>query len=377
MRVLKTRHGVEDQRDVRYTGDDGLILAPAFVCAVDVIRCKIAGSRDIAMMGTTNMTRKLRLGILGCARISRRGLIPGTQRSRSAELAAIASRDGTKARAWAVEFGIPGVHESYEAMLADPHIDAVYVPLPNELHRTWVLQAAAAGKHVLCEKPLGTDLADAQAMVDGCRAAGVVLMEAFMWRHHPRVTTALRMLRDGQLGELRLVKMDFSFPIDLADWRLDPQRGGGALFDLGCYGINAARLFTGEEPRGIESWAHFHPGGVDLTLAMCLQFSRNVIALLDCSFECPSRNRLEIVGTKGSLEFPGGVLPAEQAVLLHTHGDQTDVIPFGLCDQYAEEVDIFVQGCREGRLPSPAEDGLANMAVLDAVLNQARGRAPR
>lgn len=312
-------------------------------------------------------SRPLRFGILGCARIVRRAIVAGLRTAPSAEAWSIASRRPEQAAAWAAELGIPHHFSSYEALLDDPNVDAVYIPLPNELHRPWVLRAAAAGKHVLCEKPLALDAGEAEAIVAGCHEANVQLMEAFMWRHHPRVAHARQMLRSGQLGELRLVKMDFSFDIDRDDWRLDPQRGGGALYDLGCYGINAARLFTGEEPAEIFARARYHVPSVELTLAMELRFPGGVVALLDCSFECPYRNRLEIVGTRAAIEFPDGVLPPPQAELRIRRGEVLEVVPFATADQYAEQIEAFCQAIRTGRLPEPAEDGLANMRVLTDV----------
>lgn len=312
----------------------------------------------------------IRMGILGCARICRRGVIAGIQQAQGAELVAIASRSGATARDWAAEFNIPASFDSYEQLIDDPRIDAVYIPLPNELHRGWALRAAAAGKHVLCEKPLGLDLADAQQIVEGCRQAGVMLMEAFMWRHHPRVARALELVRSGAVGELRLVKMDFSFDIDRQDWRLDRARGGGALYDIGCYGINAARLFSGEEPVEIFARAKRYATGVDMTTAMLLRFANGCMALLDASFEAPYRNRIELVGTQGSLELPEGVLPPPEAVLLLRRDSGVETMRFETADQYRLEVEAFCEGIRAGHLPSPAEDGLANMRVLDAVRRQ-------
>ncbi|MGC4005382.1 MAG: Gfo/Idh/MocA family oxidoreductase [Pirellulales bacterium] len=197
----------------------------------------------------------IRFGILGCARICRRGMIEGIQASGSSRLDAIASRRPGQAAAWADEFSVPRYYEDYGALIDDPAIDAVYLPLANEEHKAWTLRAAAAGKHVLCEKPLALNVEDAEEMVAACRSAGVMLMEAFMWRHHPRVAKALELLATGRIGELRLIKMDFSFTIAPGDSRLDPNRGGGALFDLGCYGINLSRLVTGEEPYEIQAVA--------------------------------------------------------------------------------------------------------------------------
>ena len=317
------------------------------------------------------MSRPLRLGILGCARIVRRNIAAALGKTSQVALHAIAGRDGKTAAAWAAEFGIPEHYDSYEALIADPEVDAVYLPLPNELHRPWALQAAAAGKHVLCEKPLGLDAADAAAIVEGCRAAGIVLMEGFMWRHHPRVALARKMLAEGKLGELRLVTMDFSFVIDPTDWRLDAARGGGALYDLGCYGINISRFFTGTEPTEVYARARYIRPGVDMTMAMQLRFPGDVLALLDASFESPYRNRFELVGTKGSLEFPEGVLPPEEATLLHRTDSGTETIRFPSADQYTAMLECFARSVAAGKLEAPAEDGLANMRVVQAVRDAA------
>jgi predicted dehydrogenase len=319
------------------------------------------------------MTTPLRFGILGCARIVRRAIAAALRQSPHAQLQAIASRDASMARSWADDFQISTVHATYEALIADPAIDAVYIPLPNELHRPWVLAAAAAGKHVLCEKPLALDAAEAQAIVDGCARHKVILMEAFMWRHQARVAHARTMLADGLLGELRLVKMDFSFDIDRQDWRLDPRRGGGAMYDLGCYGINAARLFTGAEPVEVVARSRPYSTGVDMTMSMLLRFPQDTIALLDCSFECSSyRNRIEIVGTKGALEFPEGVLPKPESQLIFRQGDKSEFIDFPTNNQYVGQLECFCASVAAGRLLDPAENGLANMRVLDAA-RQAAG----
>ena len=297
-------------------------------------------------------------------------MIPGIQQSGVASLNAIASRDRDTAAAWAAEFDIPKHYGTYDELIADPYIDAIYLPTPNELHRSITLQAAEAGKHILCEKPLARNLAEAQEMVGGCRKRGVLLMEAFMWRHHPRVQRAREMIASGALGELRLVKMDFSFQIDPNDWRLDPARGGGPLFDLGCYGINAARLFTGGEPTEIHARSRMGPTGVDMTTGFQLHFPRDVIGLMDCSFECPYRNRIEVVCTRGAIEIPEGVLPPLEASLLVRTEAGVEEIRFPLAQQYTEQVKAFVAGVAAGKLPDPAEDGLANMTVLDAVARQ-------
>ena len=321
----------------------------------------------------TAPARPLRWGILGCARISRRGLIPGILGSRSGTLHAIASRDLANAQAWASEFSIPVAHGSYDALLDDPGVDAVYLPLPNELHKPWTLAAADRGKHVLCEKPLAIDAAEARTMVEHCRARGVILMEAFMWPHQPRTADLLQLVRRGDLGDVRLIRTSFSITCDPGDWRLDASRGGGGLWDVGTYGVSAARLYAGSEPTSVRSRAHFGPTGVDLTLTAELAFPGDILGLIDCSFEQPLRCRYEVVGTLGSIEVPDAFLPPDRpTALLRSADGSTRELQFDGRDQYAAMVDAFALGVDRGGLQRPAEDGLAQMEALDAILAAAR-----
>jgi xylose dehydrogenase (NAD/NADP) len=320
---------------------------------------------------------RLRWGILGCARITRRGLIPGLRDSSSSILHALASRDRATAQAWATEFQVPLAHGGYQELIDDPEVEAVYIPLPNELHKAWVLAAADAGKHVLCEKPLALDAAEARALVEHCRARGVVLMEAFMWRHQPRTAALRRLVDEGAIGELRLVRSSFSFSIDPGDWRLDRARGGGALWDIGCYGVSTARLFAGSEPESIRARAHFGPTGVDLSLTACLRFPGGVLGLIDCSFEQPFRCAYELVGSRGVIEVPDAYLPPARPTARLRVDDSARDLDFEGQNQYAGMVDAFARAVRDGehRLPDPAEDGLGQMTMLDTILAEARGGA--
>jgi xylose dehydrogenase (NAD/NADP) len=313
---------------------------------------------------------RLRWGILGCARITRRGLIPGLRASSRGTLHALASRDRATVRAWADEFQVPRAYESYRELIDDPEVEAVYIPLPNELHKTWVLAAADAGKHVLCEKPLALDAAEARAMVAHCRARGVVLMEAFMWRHQPRTAALRRLIDEGAIGTLRLIRSSFSFPIDPGDWRLDRARGGGALWDVGCYGVSTARLFAGSEPEEVRAVARFGPTGVDLSLTAALRFPGGVLGQLDCSFEQPFRCVYEVVGSRGVIEVPDAYLPPARPTARLRAADSVQDLFFDGQDQYAEMVDSFALAVSDAdhRLADPAEDGLAQMTVLDAIL---------
>jgi D-xylose 1-dehydrogenase (NADP+, D-xylono-1,5-lactone-forming) len=322
---------------------------------------------------------KLRWGILGCARITRRGLIPGIQCSTTGSLHALASRELGTACAWAEEFSVPKAYGSYRELVADSEIDAVYIPLTNELHKPWVVAAADAGKHVLCEKPLALDAREAAEIVDFCRGRGVILMEAFMWRHQARTLALRTLVSDGAIGPLRLIRSSFSFPIEPGDWRLDPARGGGALWDVGCYGVSAARFFAGSEPTGCHSVAHRGETGVDLTLTALLEFASGVLATIDCSFEQPFRCTYELVGTRGVIEVPDAYLPpatGKALARLRTIGavsdsgasaDQVRTLEFEQADQYSAMVEAFARSVHAGRLIDPAEDGLAQMEVLDRL----------
>jgi xylose dehydrogenase (NAD/NADP) len=329
----------------------------------------------------------VRWGVIGCARIAKRGVIPAIARSKSSVLCGIASRDEVVARTWASEYGIPKVYGFYQSLLADPEIDAVYIPLPNELHRSWVLAAAGAGKHVLCEKPLALNGHEASEMVDACRSHGVILMEAFMWRHQPRTAHIREIVRQGDIGELRLIRSSFSFPIAPGDWRLDPSRGGGALWDVGCYCVNTARFFTGEEPSRFHAFARFGPSGVDLSLTALLEFPSGVLAIVDCSFEQPFRCHYELSGTRGLIDVPLAYLPpagskptaALTQIACEANADSrpqgSRPLEFEPIDQYTAMVDHFAGCVSAGKLLDPGEDGLAQMVALDQVL--AAGRAGR
>jgi D-xylose 1-dehydrogenase (NADP+, D-xylono-1,5-lactone-forming) len=334
---------------------------------------------EATAVGELSGIPKLRCGILGCARIARRGLIPGIQGSTSGSLQALASRDLTTARAWAEEFAVPKAYGSYRELVHDSEIDAIYIPLPNELHKPWVLAAADAGKHVLCEKPLALDAREAAEIVGYCRDRGVILMEAFMWRHQPRSLRLRTLVSEGAIGRLRLIRSSFSFPIESGDWRLDPARGGGALWDVGCYGVSTARFFAGSEPTSWQSIAHRGETAVDLTLTALLEFANGILATIDCSFEQPFRCTYELVGTQGVIEVPDAYLPpatGKALARLRTIGavsdagagaDQVETLEFDQADQYAAMVDAFAQTTKAGRLIDPAEDGLAQMAVLDRL----------
>lgn len=321
------------------------------------------------------MTQPLRIGVLGCARIARKSVIPAIQSVADARLHAVASRRANVAAEWAAEFSAARSYTEYDALLADPDVDAVYIPATGEQHAPLTIAAARAGKHVLCEKPLAGSVAEAEAMVRACDDADVRLHEAFMWRHHPRTARTQELLQQNAIGSLRIVNVSFSFPLHAGDWRAFPERGGGAMWDLGCYGVNAARFFTAAEPTDVYARAHFGPTGVDLSMQLALRFPGDVLANIDCSFEAPWRCRMELVGTTGRIEWHTAFQDWAPEIRLDCSSDWSKSPKVMLCErvsQYACLVRDFVRSVRVGELLAPAENGLANMRVLERALQSAR-----
>ncbi|MSR57661.1 MAG: Gfo/Idh/MocA family oxidoreductase [Planctomycetaceae bacterium] len=326
----------------------------------------------------TTMSKRIRFGILGCGRITRRGLIPGITESPAAELTGLASLRPGVAAELAGTCGNSRVYDSYEALIDAPDVDAIYIPTTGDSHREWTLRAARAGKHVLCEKSLALTVAQADEMSAACNKAGVILQEAFMWRHHPRSKRVKELLNQGAIGELRLVCAHFSFNVDRSDWRLDPRRGGGAVWDIGCYGVNAARHFTGAEPESNYARADFHESGADVTMQIALGFPGKVMANIDCSFEAAYRCEVELVGTRGTITLPDAFLPPPEAKLLVRRGtepaDVAETIVFPTANQYVCQVTDFCESIGAGTLLPPAEDGVRNMRVLETALKLASYR---
>lgn len=321
------------------------------------------------------MNRPVQFGVLGCGRIARKAMVPALQSCPASELRAVASRREGVAETFAAEFGIPQAWPSYEALLADPEIDAVYIPASGDEHATLARLAAARGKHVLCEKPLTMRAVEAAELAETCRAAGVLLQEAFMWRHHPRTAATLALLADGVLGPLRQMNVSFSFRLDPADWRMLRERGGGALWDLGCYGISAARLFTGAEPAEVYARSRFAATGVDLSTQVALRFPGDVLANIDCSFEVPWRCRLELVGETGRLEWPAAFQHWDPVIHLWRTAERNvppELVHCESANQYVCQVQAFCDSIHAGRLLPPAEDGEANMRVVEQADHCAR-----
>ena len=239
-------------------------------------------------------------GIVSTADINRK-VIPPAHASEKVDLVAVASRDQARADAFAREWSIPRAYGSYEALLADPEIEAVYIPLPNTLHAEWSIKALEAGKHVLCEKPFSLHPEDVSAAFDVAEREGLLLSEAFMYRHHPQAKKLVELVRDGAIGELRVVRAAFSYSLyDETNIRLRTEVEGGALMDVGCYCVSGARLLAGE-PEAVHGEAWYGPTGTDWLFAGVMRFPGNVLATFECGTAATPRDELEAIGTEGSL----------------------------------------------------------------------------
>jgi predicted dehydrogenase len=315
---------------------------------------------------------EVRWGVLGVARIFSLRVAPPLARSKLARLHAIASRDERKAEETAARLGIAKAYGSYEALLADPEVEAVYIPLPNHLHAPYIRKAAEAGKHVLCEKPLALNAGEAAECVQHAQRRGVLLMEAFMYRFHPQWHHAVELIRAGEIGEVRAVHTLFAYDMqDPANIRNSLEMGGGGLMDIGCYAVSAPRLLFGREPQRVLGLFERHAElKTDILTSAILDFApgRSVFTVATQSF--PSQ-RVEVLGTGGRIDvevpfnMPADVPPG----LLVTTALGTRRPQLAPADQYGLEFEAFSVALREGRpAPTPPADAVANQKVLDALL---------
>ncbi|MES1258333.1 MAG: Gfo/Idh/MocA family oxidoreductase [Acidobacteriota bacterium] len=316
------------------------------------------------------MANKIRWGVLGAAKIATAKVIPAMQRGALSEVAAIASRDAAKAAQAAKDLGIAKAYGSYEELLADPDIDAVYNPLPNHLHVPWSIRAAEAGKHVLCEKPVALTVVEARELLAARDRTGVKIGEAFMVHLHPQWLRALEILQAGEIGELRAFHFVFSYNNrDPRNIRNIPEMGGGALMDIGCYPIHTSRWTFGAEPRRVSALIENDPDfGTDRLSSAILDYPRGH-AVLTCSTQMSPYQRALIFGTKGriEIEIPVNAPPdKETKILVQTTDLRTETFP--VCDQYTLQGDAFSRAILDnGAVPVSLEDAIRNMAVIDAL----------
>jgi predicted dehydrogenase len=327
------------------------------------------------------MTRRIRWGVLGCAGIAAKAVIPAIQSSRLGRVTAIASRDADRAAQMAARFGIDRAYGSYEDLLADPQIDAIYNPLPNHLHVPMTLRALAHGKPVLCEKPIALDAAQARELLAAQEAAGVPVAEAFMVRHHPQWTKARALIAEGRLGQVRAIQTIFAYYLDdPANVRNQVDIGGGGLFDVGCYAVNTARfLFDAEPLRAVALMERDPVFGTDRLTSGLLAFSQGRQLAFTCSTQLALTQKITVLGTRGRLEIPIPFnAPTDQPTVLvlddgrDLAGGGREEILIEPADQYREQADAFAQVVLSGTpLVAGLEDAIANMKAIDALFRSA------
>jgi D-xylose 1-dehydrogenase (NADP+, D-xylono-1,5-lactone-forming) len=310
--------------------------------------------------------RPVTWGIISTADINRK-LIPGAHASPKVELVAVASRDQARARAYAETWEIERAYGSYEALLADPGIEAVYISLPNTLHCEWSIRALEAGKHVLCEKPLSRHVAEVEAAFDAAERTGRFLSEAFMYRHNPQTLRLKQLFDEGAIGELRLVRAAFSYSLyDEDNIRLQTGLEGGALMDVGCYCVNGARLLAGE-PETVYAQAWFGPTGTDWVLTGNLMFPRDVLAIFDCGTALVDRDELEAIGSEGSL-FVDDPWHCEVPGIELRRDGEVERIELDFFDSYRLELENLSDAIRgEAELLLGRADAVAQARALEAL----------
>lgn len=357
-------------------------------------------------------------GVIGAGFIANRALIPAIQSARDARVLAVASLDEQRAQATASAFAIPRIYHDYAALLDDPDVQVVYIALPNHLHREWTIRAARHGKHVLCEKPLAISSVECDEMIDACRQANVLLMEAVMYRFHPRMQSLKAMLDAGEVGELRFLHSAFSFPFNApGNYRAFPEYGGGALLDTGCYCVNAARWLSGSEPISAKATISYSHDGIDTSASAILRFGERedtratqapatpihgvgggeetratqaspppihvhprpyreagFTAHIQCSFTAAEYQVIEVIGSRAAITAPLAFTAwRDDAVSLSIHyGGNVKEIAFAPSDPYRLMVEHFTD-CVLGRsaLLYPPEDGRATMRALEMVRQSA------
>ncbi|MEX2400908.1 MAG: Gfo/Idh/MocA family oxidoreductase [Rhodothermales bacterium] len=320
--------------------------------------------------------KSVRFGVLSTAKIGRQKVIPAMQQGELINVTAIASRNAERAQATAEELGIDNAYGSYEELLEDADVDAVYIPLPNHLHVEWAIKALEAGKHVLCEKPIGLDADDARRLV---RAAAdhpkLKVMEAFMYRFHPQWQRAYDLVAEGAIGELRAIHSTFSYFNDDPDnVRNQADIGGGALMDIGCYCISLARFLFDREPERVSGDMKIDPDfETDYLTSGVMDFGRGTSTFV-CATQLAPHQNVDVFGSEGkiTIEIPFNAPPNESTRIRHTRGGETEEITFDATNQYTVQGERFARAVLEdAAVPTPLSDAAANMDVIDAIRRSA------
>lgn len=323
----------------------------------------------------------LRWGVISTANIGRVAVIPAIHRSSNGKLVAVASRDGERARTFAERVGIPRAYGTYEELLAADDIDAVYIPLPNSLHREWAIKAAEAGKHILCEKPLALDATECEEMEAAAEQHGVTLMEAFMYRFHPQTEKVLQLVQGGAIGEPRLIYAAFTFRLtNPQNIRLQPELGGGALMDVGCYCVNIIRTVAGVidgagEPVEAQARANWGQSKVDEEMVGTLCFANGLLAQFSCGLALERREFYQVAGPEGHLDVQSAFLPGTNNTTIHEYHGRQGAIPHEIpgVDEYQLMVEHFAGAVLSGKpVRYRPLEAAANMRVIGALYRSAR-----
>ena len=329
------------------------------------------------------MAERVKWGVLGNATIARVCVIPAIQKSGNGIVHALATRSPAQAAHVATEHGIQHVYDNYDALLYDPEIEVIYNPLPNHLHHPWTLKALREGKHVLCEKPMACNRSEAQKMAHEAANTGRLLMEAFTYRFHPRSQRIKQMVAEGLIGKPCLVRAAFCFHIgeellqSCDNIRMKPEMGGGALLDVGCYGVSVARWLLDREPTQVHAQAVYHPSGVDVHVVGTLRFPGDILATLEASFITALQQTYTVIGSKGAIELPhDAFIPWEKDAVFTLRNRNEEVGKEHLipgADEYQLMVEHFAGAVLEGKvLAFQPEESVSNMQVLDALAEAAR-----
>jgi predicted dehydrogenase len=329
------------------------------------------------------MADRIKWGVLGNATIARKCVIPAIRKSRNGMVHALATRTPAAAGEVVEKNQIQRVYDNYDAVIADRAVDAVYIPLPNHLHHPWTLRALSAGKHVLCEKPLACNAREAREMADQAAACGALLMEAFMYRFHPRSRRIKQIVDEGAIGKPCLVRSAFCFHINDdvlksgENVRLKPDMGGGALLDVGCYSVSVARWLMAAEPTRVQAQAVYHSAGVDVHLVGTLGFAEEQLAVFEASFISALQQTYTIVGSNGAIELPHNAFVPWEKDAIYTRRAQDEEAGQAHIVKGADEYQLMVEHfadavLNETTLNYAPDDSIANMRVLDALSEAAR-----
>ena len=325
--------------------------------------------------GEQVLEKSIRWGILSTANIGRAAVIPAIQASRNGQVVAVASRDAQKAADFAAKNGIPRSYGSYEALLDDPEIDAVYIPLPNSLHCEWTIKSAQAGKHILCEKPLALTASQCLEMDEAAKGNGVLLMEAFMYRFHPRTEKVIELVKAGALGHVCVIQSSFTFRLTQPDnIRLRADLGGGSLMDVGSYCVNLSRTLAGEEPVEVQAVVNWATSGVDDQMIGSLRFASGLMAQFNSALNLARCEQYTVMGVNGYLNVPAAFIPGKKDALIHEfrEREETQQVIEGI-DEYQCMVEHFADCVLKAEQPRySALEAAANMRVIEALYQSAR-----